>query len=99
MMLDKENVTRKYVDSALALNGIEIPNVIEITNLDLLVDFAKIDLGISAVIKEFVKDELDSGTLKEVKLLNRSQGRQIGFAYSENKFKENPAIAKFLSIV
>lgn len=99
MMLDKENVTRKYVDSALALNGIEIPNVIEITNLDLLVDFAKIDLGISAVIKEFVKDELNSGTLKEVKLLSKSQGRQIGFAYSENKFRENPAIAKFLSFV
>ncbi len=45
------------------------------------------------------KHELNSGTLKEVKLLSKSQGRQIGFAYSENKFRENPAIAKFLSFV
>lgn len=96
MMLDKDNVTRKYVDSALALNNIEIPNVIEITNLDLLVDFAKIDLGISAVIKEFVEDELNNSVLKEIPLLTKSQGRQIGFAYSEIKAKENPAINLFL---
>ncbi|MBQ0028721.1 MAG: LysR family transcriptional regulator [Lachnospiraceae bacterium] len=96
MMLDKDNVTRKYVDSALALNNIELPNVIEITNLDLLVDFAKIDLGISAVIKEFVSEELKNGTLKEIPLLTRSQGRQIGFAYSEAKKKENPSLDLFL---
>lgn len=98
MMLDKDNVTRKYVDSALALNGIEIPNVIEITNLDLLVDFAKIDLGISAVIKEFVADELSQGILKEVKFLTKSQGREIGFAYSNQKLEENSSIKNFLKI-
>lgn len=98
MMLDKDNVTRKYVDSALALNGIEIPNVIEITNLDLLVDFAKIDLGISAVIKEFVAEELTQGILKEVKILTKSQGREIGFAYSNQKLEENPSIKNFLKI-
>lgn len=99
MMLDKENVTRKYVDSALAQNNIEIPSVIEMTNLDLLVDFAKIDLGVSAVIKEFVQDELSTGALKEINLLTKPQGRQIGFAYSESKLKENPAVESFLNIL
>lgn len=98
MMLDKDNVTRKYVDSALALGGIQIPNIIEITNLDLLVDFAKIDLGISAVIREFVSEELKSGVLKEVNIFSKSQGRRIGFAYSDQKLKENPAIQSFLDI-
>lgn len=97
MMLDKDNITRKYVDSVLAYNEIEIPNIIEITNLDLLVDFAKIDLGISAVIKEFVSDDLESGALKEVKLLGKTQGRQIGFAYSKQKVRENPAVELFLN--
>lgn len=96
MMLDKDNVTRKYVDSALALNNIEIPNIIEITNLDLLVDFAKIDLGISAVIREFVADDIADGSLCEIPLLTKSQGRQIGFAYSEAKAKENPSLGLFL---
>lgn len=96
MMLDKDNVTRKYIDSALALSGIELTNVIEITNMDLLVDFAKIDLGISAVIREFVKDELEDKTLKEIKILSKPQGREIGFAYDEARLKENPCIADFI---
>lgn len=98
MMLDKDNVTRKYVDLALALNDTQIQNIIEITNLDLLVDFAKIDLGISAVIKEFVSEELKSGVLKEVNIFSKSQGRRIGFAYSDQKLKENPSIQSFLDI-
>lgn len=96
MMLDKNNVTRKYVDSELATAKIDIPNIIEVTNLDLLVDFAKIDLGISAVIKEFVKDDLAEGTLKEIKLLKSAEGREIGFAYSVGKPAENPAVQTFI---
>ena len=96
MMLDKNNVTRKYVDSELATAKINIPNIIEVTNMDLLVDFAKIDLGISAVIKEFVKDELLDGTLKEIKLLKSAEGREIGFAFALNKPAENPAVQTFI---
>lgn len=96
MMLDKNNVTRKYVDSELATAKIDIPNIIEVTNLDLLVDFAKIDLGISAVIKEFVKEELNDGTLKEIKLIKSAEGREIGFAYAAGKPTENPAVQTFI---
>jgi hypothetical protein len=33
--------------------------------MDLLIDFAKVGLGIACVIKEFVSDELKSGELLE----------------------------------
>lgn len=47
MMLNKENMSRKYVNSSLLSADIELKNIIEISNMDLLIDFAKIDIGIS----------------------------------------------------
>ena len=99
MELNKENVTRKYVDNALASSGIELKNIMEVTNMDLLIDFAKTDLGISSVIREFVINDIENGSLKEVKILNRSNGRQIGFAYNPTKLKENPSAALFTKFV
>ena len=98
MMLNKENLTRKYVDTALAQNKIELQNIIEVTNMDLLIDFAKTDLGISSVIREFATEELNNGSLKEVKLLGKMQGRQIGIAYTNAKYNENPCVQKLLDI-
>ncbi len=96
MMLNKENISRKYVDSALAVNNLQIQNIMEVTNLDLLIEFAKTDLGISAVIREFVSEELSNETLTELTLYSNAPGREIGIAYSEAKAKDNPAIGHFL---
>ena len=36
----------------------ELSNILEVTTMDLLIEFAKIDLGVACVIREFVEDEL-----------------------------------------
>ncbi|MCR4650779.1 MAG: LysR family transcriptional regulator [Lachnospiraceae bacterium] len=95
MMLDADNITRKYVDNSLAQNNIILSNIIEVSNMDLLIDFAKTDLGISAVIKEFVLKDLQNGLLKEVPIMPSNEGRQVGIVYNENKFRENPSIELF----
>ena len=64
--------------------------------MDLLIDFAKIDIGISCVIKEFISDELQKGELKEVKLINKMPGRQIGLAYLPAKTNTNPSALSFI---
>lgn len=96
MMLNKENMSRKYVDSTLLASDIELKNIIEISNMDLLIDFAKIDIGISCVIKEFISEELKNGELKEVKLINKMPGRQIGLAYLPSKANANPSVLSFI---
>lgn len=96
MMLNKENMSRKYVNSSLLSADIELKNIIEISNMDLLIDFAKIDIGISCVIKEFISDELQKGELKEVKLINKMPGRQIGLAYLPAKTNANPSALSFI---
>ena len=81
MMLNKENVSRKYVDSYLLNQQIYMENVIEINTMDLLIELAKIDLGIACVIKDFVKDELADGTLKELVFRKSIPKRRVGFIY------------------
>lgn len=85
MLLDQENITRVYIDQYFRNYNI-IPNqALEINNMDLLIEFAKIGLGVACVIKEFVLDEIKSGTLIQIPLENPIPKREIGFAFSKQK--------------
>lgn len=99
IMLNKENMTRKHVDTNLSASQIELNNIIEASNMDLLIEFCKTDLGIACVIKEFIEEELKSGQLKEVKILKNPPGRNIGFAYHPQTLKDNSSLARFLECV
>ena len=84
MLLEKDNVTRKYVESYFASNNIIVKPEIEISNLDLLAEFAKIGLGVAAVIREFVKAELEEGSLVEIPITPPIPKRNIGMLYHKN---------------
>lgn len=85
MLLDKNNLTRNYIDDYMSLSHITANSLLEVTTLDLLIEFARIGLGIGCVIKEFVKDDLESGRLVEVPLDTPIHKRTIGFAYHSNR--------------
>ena len=57
MLLNKENMTRQYVDRYLSRENLTASRMIEVTSMDLLIEFAKIDLGIACVIRNFVREE------------------------------------------
>lgn len=95
LMLDKENLSRKYVDKYLAAEGIEPYKLIEATSMDLLIDFAKIGLGIACVIKQFVENEIKSGELVPIKLPSPLKKRSIGFIYDSEKISSK-AVQKFI---
>ena len=63
MLLDRSNITRHYMDEYMALNQIEANNLLEVTTMDLLIEFVRIGLGVGSVIKEFIKDDLETGKL------------------------------------
>lgn len=81
ILLDRNNMSRQHVDTALAANQIKVTQLLEVTDMMLAIDFAKIGLGISCVIRDFVTEELKNGTLIEVPLPISIPGRTIGFAY------------------
>ncbi|MDO5559517.1 MAG: LysR family transcriptional regulator [Oscillospiraceae bacterium] len=84
MMLDKMNLTRKHVDSYLNENKIEATHAIEIDNMELLVEFAKIGLGIGCVIKEFIEPDIINGSLIQIPLMKPVPKREIGFIHMNN---------------
>ncbi len=98
LLLNKNNVTRQYVDKYLLNKDISLENQIEVTTMDLLIDFAKIGLGTACVIKEFVEEEFKRGELIEFVIEEPIPERKIGFAYTA-KGLANPALQKFLQDV
>ena len=85
MLLDKNNITRHYIDDYMSVNEIVANNLLEVTTMDLLSEFARIGLGIGCVIKEFVKEDLDSGRLAQLKLDTPIHKRTVGFLWQSSR--------------
>lgn len=95
MLLDKNNVTRRYIDDYFQENLINVSDTINISDMGLLIDFAKIGVGVACVIKSFVSRELEKGKLEEIPLEIAIPKREVGFAYKEN-VKNSKALESFI---
>lgn len=95
MMLDKNNMSRQYIDEYLQENQIQVRDSIDISDMDLLIDFARIGVGVACVIKNFVKNDLANGTLVEIPLDVPIANREVGFAYRTNT-KPSKSLAEFI---
>lgn len=95
MLLEKNNITRTHIDAYLSENGIYPNQVLEINNMDLLIDFASIGMGVASVVREFAAEQLNSGVIVELPLENEIKKRAVGFIYSENKQKP-AALSRFI---
>ena len=95
MLLDKNNVTRRYIDDYFQENLINVSDTIDISDMGLLIDFAKIGVGVACVIKSFVSRELAKEKLVELPLEIAIPKREVGFAYKEN-VKHSKALESFI---
>lgn len=98
MMLNKENISRKYVDNYLTSHQITMNNILEINTMDLLIELAKIDLGIACVIRNFVKDDIKNGTFKELTFKRTIPKRRVGFVYRED-MPMSDTMKKFMEFI
>lgn len=78
LMLEKDSSTRKLIDSFLAEHQIHVLPEIELESIDLLVEFAKIGLGIAHVLKESAADAIRAGELFEVRTDIKPPPRKLG---------------------
>lgn len=95
MLLDKNNMTRQYIDDYLQENQIQVRDSIDISDMGLLIDFAKIGVGVACVIKSFVADDLANGSLVEIPLGIPIHKREVGFAYRTN-VRPSKSLAEFI---
>lgn len=78
IMLQRGGNTRAYIDEFFRLIGIDIHPQIELSNMDLIVEFAKNGLGVACVTKEYIMSELTNGKLYEVLLDKTITPRTLG---------------------
>ncbi len=78
IFFEENTISRSYVDRFLKKKGYSISPVFELGSYDLILDFAKGNLGISCVVREFSREYLERGIVYEVLLEEDIPSRQIG---------------------
>jgi DNA-binding transcriptional LysR family regulator len=95
IMMDEKNMTRKHIEKYFNESHINVKNTIEVNNMDLLIEFAKIGLGVSCVIKEFVLTDLENNLLNQISLPNPIPKREVGFSFIKNNYISD-SMCKFI---
>ena len=98
IFLESNSNSRKYVEDYLQSKGIQIAPEFELGSHELLLEFAKINLGIACVTKEFSQEFLSKGLLQEVQLHKKIPTRSIGFCYLKT-VPLSPASTKFVELI
>ena len=97
MLMDDKNVSRHYIDMYIRENQLDFKQVIALNTMDLLIDFAKIDMGISCVIRSFVEKDLENGCLVQIDIAPPIPRRKIGFMYHANNCSKS--LESFISFL
>lgn len=98
LLLQKYSSTRRNLDSFFENMGFAVTPEIELESIELLVEFARIGLGIAHVMKESAKPLLDSGELFVVNTMESLPVRRLGIA-TVKKVPLSNAAAKFTELL
>ncbi len=98
MLMDQGNISRQHAEHYFREYAIATGQILETSNMELLVEFAKIGLGIACVIRDFVEKDIKNGTLLEIPLEKEISSRTVGFAYSKDS-TYNSSVEKFRNMV
>lgn len=80
----KGSNTREFLDNITRGYGVTLKPNIELASYSLVVEFAKIGLGIGYVTKEYIKDCINKNDLFKLNIKEKIPCRYIGIALSKN---------------
>lgn len=98
ILLEPKSNSRKYVEDYMISKGIKISPEFELGSHELLLDFAKINLGIACVTKEFSQEYLNKGLVYEVQLKEEIPKRNIGICFLKS-VPLSQAATRFVEII
>ena len=98
ILLEKRTNSRRYVDGSFIQNGAVATPEIELGSHDLLLELAKIGLGVTCVVREFSEEQLSSGELRELKVVPPIPQRYVALCSLKN-VTPSAACAKFLELI
>lgn len=85
ILLETDNISRQFIDRYFAENNLAITPEMEINNTDFLLEFTKIGLGVTTVVKNFVEKELTIGSLVEIPVTPPIPHRTVGIICDKKK--------------
>jgi DNA-binding transcriptional LysR family regulator len=95
LLLEKKSSTRRNLDEFMQRQGLQIVPEIELESVELLVEFAKIGLGIAHVIQDSITDIVASGKLFIVDTVQPLPPRKLGIV-TTRQVPLSQASAKFI---
>lgn len=98
IMLEPKSNSRNYVDRFLLSQGVTCQPEIELGAYDLLIDFARIGLGLACVIREFSQQALEQGGLFQVELATPIPRRSIGICHLSS-INLTPSARRFIDLI
>ena len=98
LMLELSTATRQAIVSFAHSHGIHLHPEIELASLELMTELAKNGIGIACIPREFVRHELESGALKEIKTNPSLPTRAIGLALPKDA-ELTFAVKEFLALI
>ena len=84
LLLEDLSNSRRFIDRYAEDNGVILNPILELGSSDLLISFAKINLGLTYVIKEFTEEELNEKRLYEIPVNPPLPKRNIGMVRLKN---------------
>lgn len=98
LVLEKNTNTRVSFEQLFREHNLEVKPEIELSSIDLLIDMAKIGLGISYVIKDAAVSAINEGSLFEINLEEKINRRQLGLL-THKDIPLTRAAQKFVELV
>lgn len=98
LMLEKNSTTRRFFDSFLQQRGLNLKPEIELGSIDLLIELAKIGMGIAFVSQEYLEKELTQGDIFLVKTREKFPPRYLGLI-TNNRIPLPLAAQKFVDLL
>lgn len=84
LVLEKNSTTREFFDSLMEKHNVSVKPEIELGSIDILIEMAKIGLGITFVPDESIKDELDKDDIFVIDIKEEIPERSLGFLIHSN---------------
>jgi len=94
IVLEKNTSTRRYVDSVLQQYGVSVSPEFELSTSDMIVQFAKRNLGVGCVVEDFAEEAMERGELFPLLFTEKIPERR--FYVAARKEEPLPAAARKL---
>ena len=98
IFLENKSNARRYVENYFTQKGYQLAPDFELGSSDLVLDFARINLGVACVIREFSQYHLDKKVVFEIPLEEPIPSRAIGICYLKN-VSLSPAVKIFVESI